>query len=120
MKFSCLTIVWCLHACACTCALSYEDGSMLVHASPLKHRDLSCWGFVVTEKVPSGAALQADDLALTRGRKVAILGDTCNSAGLTDVAMDADVMVHEATYLQQDVSFHIHLSAPAANGALLS
>lgn len=48
---------------------------------------------------PDGTVIKSEDINGTprKGRKVVILGDTCNADRMTDIAMDADVLVHEAT-----------------------
>ena len=49
--------------------------------------------------MPSGEQILADDVLVPArpGRKVVILGDTCDASSMIPVAMGADVVVHEAT-----------------------
>lgn len=48
---------------------------------------------------PDGTTLHADEIVESpkAGRKIVILGDTCNSDLIADLAQNADVLVHEAT-----------------------
>jgi hypothetical protein len=56
---------------------------------------MNCLGYVVTEK--------AHPSAVSSPRKLVLLGDTCDSGSLTSVAQSADLLVHEATFLDADV-----------------
>ncbi len=57
-----------------------------------------------TVTLPDGRLLSCNDImAPTRGsRKVVILGDTCDPSGIAELAMDADVLVHEATCTDEE------------------
>lgn len=52
-----------------------------------------------TVTLPSGTVINCADYVLPKrkGRKIAILGDTFDPRGIAELAMDADVLVHEAT-----------------------
>eukprot|EP01024_Parvocaulis_polyphysoides_P028767 TRINITY_DN2597_c0_g1_i2.p1 TRINITY_DN2597_c0_g1~~TRINITY_DN2597_c0_g1_i2.p1 ORF type:complete len:559 (-),score=89.17 TRINITY_DN2597_c0_g1_i2:692-2332(-) len=62
------------------------DFGITVQSSQLIHR-LPCWGYVFKEEKQNG-------------RKVVLLGDTCNSDTLIPVAKNADMLSHEATFCQ--------------------
>ncbi|KAI3431485.1 hypothetical protein D9Q98_004536 [Chlorella vulgaris] len=87
-----------------------------VVAAQLQHR-VPCWGYVFQEEpqvVPPPAAAAAapgtgSEVAgaeggvagqqwVRPGRKLVILGDTCNSSSLAPLAADCDLLSHEATF----------------------
>ena len=48
---------------------------------------------------PDGTILNADDILEPprAGRKVVLMGDTCSGDMIAPLAMDADLLIHEAT-----------------------
>lgn len=48
---------------------------------------------------PDGSVVRGKDIHLParKGRKVVIMGDTCDGSGIRSIAMDADMLIHEAT-----------------------
>jgi len=65
----------------------FKDSSVEVKAAPLRHK-VRCIGYVIAEK--RGPVIT--------GPKVVILGDTCDSRAIADAGLDADVLIHEATF----------------------
>eukprot|EP01025_Chloroclados_australasicus_P045855 TRINITY_DN5049_c0_g1_i1.p1 TRINITY_DN5049_c0_g1~~TRINITY_DN5049_c0_g1_i1.p1 ORF type:complete len:506 (-),score=54.68 TRINITY_DN5049_c0_g1_i1:1559-3076(-) len=79
------------------------DYGVTVTSSQLIHR-LPCWGYVFQENKDNG-------------RKVVLLGDTCNSDALIPAAKDADMLSHEATFckgLEAKAKHALHSTAEMA------
>ncbi|KAL4429000.1 hypothetical protein ABPG77_006039 [Micractinium sp. CCAP 211/92] len=94
-------------------------GGPLVAAAQLQHR-VPCWGYVFQEAPlavpPPAHADSSTDGAATaaagsqgqqgqqgqrwvrRGRKLVILGDTCESSAIAPLALGCDLLSHEATF----------------------
>ena len=56
-------------------------------------------------EMPSGETIRAEEVLLPAraGRKVIILGDTCDASSMVPFAQGADLIVHEATNSQKPV-----------------
>ncbi|KAG1659228.1 hypothetical protein FOA52_008997 [Chlamydomonas sp. UWO 241] len=72
-----------------------------VRAAQLQHR-VPCWGYVMSEtrtRGAGGSSGSADGERTASPRKIALLGDTCNSAAIAPLALGCDVIAHEATFM---------------------
>ncbi|KAL3130568.1 hypothetical protein ABBQ38_008374 [Trebouxia sp. C0009 RCD-2024] len=82
------------------------EGGMTVTAAQLQHR-LPCWGYVFQEAPSQGL----------QGRKVVLLGDTCDSQAITAAGMGADMVSHECTFaagMEKKAYVAQHSTAPMA------
>lgn len=87
----------------------YSDGAVSVSAAPIYH-SVPCVGYVVNEClahsfVDSSNGTLPSEQPQRRGRKLVILGDTHNPSPIVELAVDADVLIHEATnsYLPPEI-----------------
>lgn len=85
-------------------------GGVTVTAAQLQHR-MPCWGYVFEEptvpaKTPKdprqwkqwGDEVGEGEAWVQPGRKMVILGDTCDSTAILELAKGCDILSHEATF----------------------
>lgn len=71
--------------------LDQRDAYWKVYAAPLKH-STACYGYVFEEPAQS-----FNRRLVTPGRKLVLTADNCAAVEIKRLAMDCDVLVHEAT-----------------------
>lgn len=69
--------------------------------------------------LPNGKRVEPDDVLgpLTKGAKLVVVGDTGRTDNLLEVARDADALVIEATYLEEETDMARQFSHMTARGA---
>ena len=86
-----------------------------VESGPLLHQ-LERGQIITTD---DGVRVNPEDVATSMRlpRKIVILGDTYDAGPITELAMDADVLVHEATFLDEEKTIAARLSHSTAGMA---
>ena len=100
-----------VHFEALTDNSSRDCGDMRILRVPTDHDIVSC-GWVLTERVPGEPGPQ---------RRIVISGDTRPTAAISNAARGADLLVHEATYLDKHADrAHTHQHSTVAQAAHLA
>lgn len=76
------------------------DALSAIYRNPLKvYATLKALQYSETFTFPDGTTVTAEDVLdpPRKGRKVVIMGDTCNGDSIAPLSSDADIVVHEAT-----------------------
>ena len=85
-----------------TGGIVFEDDSFIVESALLEHR-IDSYGYRITEMITldSGETVRPEDVlgAPKRGMVITILGDTRPCDSVVPLAQDADVLIHEATFM---------------------
>lgn len=93
-----------------------ETDELRVTAFPVSHRGPGCLGYLFEEKKPRLSPDLEPDSA-SRGMKLAVVSDAGRTDNLVEIVWDADALVIESTYLDEEVDMARRFSHLTAKGA---
>lgn len=93
-----------------------ETDELRVTAFPVSHRGPDCLGYLFEEKQSRISSALVPDSA-SRGIKLAVVGDAGRTDSLVEIVRDADALVIESTYLDEEVDMARRFSHLTAKDA---
>lgn len=105
-----------LHFCEITPGTFLELDDLRVSAFPVTHRGPGCLGYLFEEK-ENRLTTNVEPDPVSKGIKLAVVGDTGRTDNLVEIVRDADALVIESTYLNEEVDMarqFSHLTAKEA------
>lgn len=93
-----------------------ETDELRLTAFPVSHRGPDCLGYLFEEKKPRLSPDLEPDSA-SRGMKLVVVGDAGRTDNLVDIVRDADALIIESTYLNEEVDMARQFSHLTAKDA---
>lgn len=93
-----------------------ETDELRVTAFPVSHRGPDCLGYLFEEK-ESHLSLNREPDSVSRGTKLAVVGDAGRTDNLVEIVRNADALVIESTYLDEEVDMARRFSHLTAKDA---
>jgi ribonuclease Z len=106
-----------LHFREITPGTFFDTDEMQVSAFPVFHRGLDSLGYLFEEKGQHSPLNDGLSSAVQKSTKLAIVGDTGRTDNLIEIVRDADALVIEATYIDEEVTMARQFSHLTARDA---
>ena len=105
-----------IHYREITSGIFLETDELRVTAFPVSHRGPDCLGYLFEEK-ESRLSPDLEPDPVSRGMKLAVVGDAGRTDSLVEIVRDADALVIESTYLDEEVDMARRFSHLTAKDA---